>query len=49
MSSYSASRLGDNSRESIADAFVFLCSPLGAKINGQILNSDHGSGIRNRL
>ena len=38
-----------NSPESIADAFVFLCSPLGAEINGEILNADYGSGIGNRL
>lgn len=38
-----------NSPESIADAFVFLCSPLGAEINGQIFNADYGSGIGNRL
>ena len=38
-----------NSPESIADVFVFLCSPLGAEINGQILNADYGSGIGNRL
>jgi NAD(P)-dependent dehydrogenase (short-subunit alcohol dehydrogenase family) len=38
-----------NSPESIADAFVFLCSPLGAEIDGQILNADYGSGIGNRL
>lgn len=38
-----------NSPDSIADAFVFLCSPLGAEINGQILNADYGSGIGNRL
>jgi NAD(P)-dependent dehydrogenase (short-subunit alcohol dehydrogenase family) len=38
-----------NSPESIADAFVFLCSPLAAEINGQILNADYGSGIGNRL
>jgi NAD(P)-dependent dehydrogenase (short-subunit alcohol dehydrogenase family) len=38
-----------NSPESIADAFVFLCSPLGAEINGQVLNADYGSGIGNRL
>ncbi len=38
-----------NSPESIADAFVFLCSPLGAEISGQILNVDYGSGIGNRL
>jgi NAD(P)-dependent dehydrogenase (short-subunit alcohol dehydrogenase family) len=38
-----------NSPESIADSFVFLCSPLAAEINGQILNADYGSGIGNRL
>jgi len=38
-----------NSPESIADAFVFLCSPLGAEISGQILSPDYGSGIGNRL
>jgi NAD(P)-dependent dehydrogenase (short-subunit alcohol dehydrogenase family) len=38
-----------NSPESIADAFVFLCSPLGAEISGQVLNADFGSGIGNRL
>lgn len=38
-----------NSPESIANAFVFLCSPLGAEINGQILNADYGAGIGNRL
>jgi len=38
-----------NSPESIADAFVFLCSPLAAEINGQILSSDYGAGIGNRL
>lgn len=38
-----------NSPESIADAFLFLCSPLGSEINGQILNADYGSGIGNRL
>jgi NAD(P)-dependent dehydrogenase (short-subunit alcohol dehydrogenase family) len=38
-----------NSPESIADAFVFLCSPLAAQINGQILSADYGSGIGNRL
>jgi NAD(P)-dependent dehydrogenase (short-subunit alcohol dehydrogenase family) len=38
-----------NSPESIADAFLFLCSPLGTEINGQILNADYGSGIGNRL
>ena len=38
-----------NSPESIADAFVFLCSPLANEINGQILSSDYGGGIGNRL
>jgi len=38
-----------NSPESIADAFVFLCSPLAAEINGQIVSADYGSGIGNRL
>lgn len=38
-----------NSPESIADAFVFLCSPLASEINGQILSSDYGAGIGNRL
>lgn len=38
-----------NSPESIADAFLFLCSPLATEINGQIINADYGSGIGNRL
>ena len=38
-----------NSPESIADAFVFLCSPLANEINGQILSPDYGTGIGNRL
>jgi NAD(P)-dependent dehydrogenase (short-subunit alcohol dehydrogenase family) len=38
-----------NSPESVADAFVFLCSPLADEINGQILSSDYGAGIGNRL
>lgn len=38
-----------NSPESIADAFVFLCSPLAAEINGQVLSPDFGAGIGNRL
>ena len=38
-----------NSPESIADAFVFLCSPLASEINGQILSADYGGGIGNRL
>jgi NAD(P)-dependent dehydrogenase (short-subunit alcohol dehydrogenase family) len=38
-----------NSPESIADAFVFLCSPLASEVNGQILSADYGGGIGNRL
>jgi NAD(P)-dependent dehydrogenase (short-subunit alcohol dehydrogenase family) len=38
-----------NSPESIADTFVFLCSPLAREINGQILSPDYGAGIGNRL
>jgi NAD(P)-dependent dehydrogenase (short-subunit alcohol dehydrogenase family) len=38
-----------NSPESIADAFVFLCSPLASEINGQVLSPDYGAGIGNRL
>jgi NAD(P)-dependent dehydrogenase (short-subunit alcohol dehydrogenase family) len=38
-----------NSPESIADAFVFLCSPLAKEINGQVLSPDFGAGIGNRL
>jgi NAD(P)-dependent dehydrogenase (short-subunit alcohol dehydrogenase family) len=38
-----------NSPESIADAFVFLCSPLASEINGQVLSADYGGGIGNRL
>jgi len=38
-----------NSPESVADAFVFLCSPLAREINGQILSPDYGGGIGNRL
>ena len=38
-----------NSPEAIANAFVFLCSPLANEINGQILSSDFGAGIGNRL
>jgi NAD(P)-dependent dehydrogenase (short-subunit alcohol dehydrogenase family) len=38
-----------NSPESIADALVFLCSPLAAEINGQVLSADYGGGIGNRL
>jgi enoyl-[acyl-carrier-protein] reductase (NADH) len=28
---------------------LFLCSPLAAEINGQILSADYGGGIGNRL
>ena len=38
-----------NSPESIADAFLFLCSPLAAEINGQVLSPDYGAGVGNRL
>jgi NAD(P)-dependent dehydrogenase (short-subunit alcohol dehydrogenase family) len=38
-----------NSPESIADALLFLCSPLAAEIDGQILSADYGGGIGNRL
>jgi len=38
-----------NTPESIADAFVFLCSPLANEINGQVLSPDYGGGIGNRL
>jgi NAD(P)-dependent dehydrogenase (short-subunit alcohol dehydrogenase family) len=38
-----------NSPESIADAFVFLCSPLAGEINGQVFSPDYGAGIGNRL
>jgi NAD(P)-dependent dehydrogenase (short-subunit alcohol dehydrogenase family) len=38
-----------NSPESVADAFVFLCSPLACEINGQILSPDYGGGTGNRL
>ncbi len=38
-----------NSPESVANAFVFLCSPLAGEINGQILSPDYGGGIGNRL
>jgi NAD(P)-dependent dehydrogenase (short-subunit alcohol dehydrogenase family) len=38
-----------NSPDSVADAFVFLCSPLASEINGQVLSPDYGGGIGNRL
>jgi NAD(P)-dependent dehydrogenase (short-subunit alcohol dehydrogenase family) len=38
-----------NSPESIADAFVFLCSPLASEINGQVLSPDAGGWVGNRL
>ena len=38
-----------NTPESIADAFVFLCSRLAREINGQVLGADYGGGIGNRL
>jgi NAD(P)-dependent dehydrogenase (short-subunit alcohol dehydrogenase family) len=33
----------------VADAFVFLCSPLAKEINGQVVSPDYGAGIGNRL
>jgi NAD(P)-dependent dehydrogenase (short-subunit alcohol dehydrogenase family) len=38
-----------NLPESIADAFVFLCSPLANQIKGQVLSSDFGVGIGSGL
>jgi NAD(P)-dependent dehydrogenase (short-subunit alcohol dehydrogenase family) len=38
-----------NSPESVANAFVFLCSPLASEINGQVMSPDFGGGIGNRL
>jgi NAD(P)-dependent dehydrogenase (short-subunit alcohol dehydrogenase family) len=38
-----------NSPGSIADTFVFLCSPLAAEINGPVLSPEYGAGIANRL
>lgn len=38
-----------NSAESIADMFVFMCSPMASEINGQVLSPDYGGGIGNRL
>ena len=38
-----------NSPQSIANALLFLCSPLASEINGQILSPDYGGGIGNRL
>jgi NAD(P)-dependent dehydrogenase (short-subunit alcohol dehydrogenase family) len=37
------------SPEAVADAFVFLCSPLAGEINGQVVSPDYGAGIGNRL
>ncbi|MEW5978316.1 MAG: SDR family oxidoreductase [Acidobacteriota bacterium] len=34
-----------NSPEAIADAFVYLCSPLGNELNGHVLNVDLGVSI----
>jgi NAD(P)-dependent dehydrogenase (short-subunit alcohol dehydrogenase family) len=34
-----------NSPEAIADAFVYLCSPLAAEVNGQIIRVDLGVSI----
>jgi NAD(P)-dependent dehydrogenase (short-subunit alcohol dehydrogenase family) len=38
-----------NSPESVADAFVFLCSPMASEISGQVISPDYGGGIGNRL
>lgn len=38
-----------NTPEAIADAFVYLCSPLGSEINGQVISVDYGVGIGYRL
>lgn len=38
-----------NTPEAIANAFLFLCSPLASEINGQVLSVDFGVGIGNRL
>lgn len=38
-----------NLPESIADAFVFLCSPLANQNKGQVLSSDFGAGIGSGL
>lgn len=38
-----------SSPESVADAFVFLCSPLASEINGHVFNPDNGTGIGYRL
>jgi len=38
-----------NLPESIADAFVFRCSPLANQIMGQVVSSDFGAGIGNGL
>ncbi len=34
-----------NSPEAVADVFVFLCSPLGREINGQVISVDMGVSI----
>ena len=40
------SPLGErNSPEAVADVFVFLCSPLGREVNGQVLSVDMGVSI----
>jgi NAD(P)-dependent dehydrogenase (short-subunit alcohol dehydrogenase family) len=38
-----------NTPESIADAFVFLCSPLANEITGHVFSPDYGTGIGYRL
>ncbi len=34
-----------NSAEAIADAFVYLCSPLGSELDGHVLQVDMGVGL----
>jgi NAD(P)-dependent dehydrogenase (short-subunit alcohol dehydrogenase family) len=38
-----------NSAEAIADAFVYLCSPMASEINGHVLSVDFGIGIGYQL
>jgi NAD(P)-dependent dehydrogenase (short-subunit alcohol dehydrogenase family) len=38
-----------NTPEAVADAFVFLCSPLASEINGHVFSPDNGTGIGYRL
>jgi hypothetical protein len=34
-----------NSPEAIADAFLYLCSPLAAEMDGHVLQVDMGVGL----